>query len=198
MTVFAQVQLPYAKDALAPHISPETIDFHYGKHHATYVTNLNNLAKGTEFENLTLEEVVKKAPAGPIFNNAAQIWNHDFYFMGFKSSAQGGGGKPTGALAAAIDKQFGSFEEFQKQFDAKAAGTFGSGWAWLCKKSDGSLSLESTSNAATPVTMGMTPLLTCDVWEHAYYIDYRNSRPNYLKGYWAIVNWDFVAANFAK
>lgn len=198
MTQFSQVALPYAKDALAPHISAETIDFHYGKHHATYVTNLNNLAKGTEYENLSLEDVVKKAPAGPIFNNAAQIWNHDFYFLGFKPAGAGGGGKPSGALAAAIDKQFGSFEEFQKQFDAKAAGTFGSGWAWLCKKADGSLSLESTSNAATPLTQGMKPLLTCDVWEHAYYIDYRNSRPNYLKGFWAIVNWDFVAANYAK
>ena len=152
MTVFAQVALPYAKDALAPHVSVETIEYHYGKHHATYVTNLNTMAKGTEFENLSLEEVVKKAPAGPIFNNAAQIWNHDFYFLGFKPASQGGGGKPSGALAAAIDKQFGSFEEFQKQFDAKAAGTFGSGWAWLCKKADGSLSLESTSNAATPLT----------------------------------------------
>jgi superoxide dismutase, Fe-Mn family len=198
MTVFAQVALPYAKDALAPHVSAETIDFHYGKHHLTYVTNLNNLAKGTEFENMSLEDVVKKAPAGPIFNNAAQIWNHDFYFLGFAPVANGGGGKPTGALVAAIDKQFGSFEEFQKQFDAKAAGTFGSGWAWLCKKADGTLSIESTSNAATPLTQGVTPLLTCDVWEHAYYIDYRNSRPNYLKGFWSIVNWDFVAANFAK
>ena len=197
MTEFALATLPYSREALAPHISAETIDFHHGKHLATYVTTLNSLVKGTKYESLTLEEVVKTAPAGPIFNNAAQIWNHDFYFQGFKPANSGGGGKPTGALAAAIDKQFGSFEEFQKAFDAKAAGTFGSGWAWLCKKSDGSLSLESTSNAATPLTQGIKPLLTCDVWEHAYYIDYRNSRPNYLKGFWAIVNWDFVAANFA-
>ena len=197
MTKFVLATLPYSREALAPHISVETIDFHHGKHHSTYVTSLNDLAKGTAYENLTLEEVVKKAPAGPIFNNAAQIWNHDFYFRGFKPANAGGGGKPSGALAVAIDKQFGSFEEFQKAFDEKAVGTFGSGWVWLCRQVDGGLSLESTSNASTPLTQGMKPLLTCDVWEHAYYIDYRNSRPDYLKGFWAIVNWDFVAANYA-
>ena len=184
--------LPYAKDALAPVISAETIDYHYGKHHQTYVTNLNNLIKGTEFENSTLEEIVLKASGG-IFNNAAQVWNHTFYWNGFKPN---GGGAPTGELAAAIDKAFGSFDEFKKQFTQKAITTFGSGWAWLVKNKDGSLSLESTSNAATPLTSGQTPLLTIDVWEHAYYVDYRNARAKYAEEFWSIVNWDFVAANF--
>ncbi|BCM23885.1 superoxide dismutase [Methyloradius palustris] len=184
--------LPYAKDALAPVISVETIDYHYGKHHQTYVTNLNNLIKGTEFENSTLEEIVLKASGG-IFNNAAQVWNHTFYWNGFKPN---GGGAPTGELAAAIDKAFGSFDEFKKQFTQKAITTFGSGWAWLVKNKDGSLSLESTSNAATPLTSGQTPLLTIDVWEHAYYVDYRNARAKYAEEFWSIVNWDFVAANF--
>ncbi|HSH97465.1 MAG: superoxide dismutase [Methylophilaceae bacterium] len=184
--------LPYAKDALAPVISAETIDYHYGKHHQTYVTNLNNLIKGTEFENSTLEEIVLKASGG-IFNNAAQVWNHTFYWNGFKPN---GGGAPTGELASAIDKAFGSFDEFKKQFTQKAITTFGSGWAWLVKNKDGSLSLESTSNAATPLTSGQTPLLTIDVWEHAYYVDYRNARAKYAEEFWSIVNWDFVAANF--
>jgi Fe-Mn family superoxide dismutase len=184
--------LPYAKDALAPVISAETIDYHYGKHHQTYVTNLNNLIKGTEFENSTLEEIVLKASGG-IFNNAAQVWNHTFYWNGFKPN---GGGAPTGELAAAIDKAFGSFDEFKKQFTQKAITTFGSGWAWLVKNKDGSLSLESTSNAANPLTSGQTPLLTIDVWEHAYYVDYRNARAKYAEEFWSIVNWDFVAANF--
>ncbi|MEQ1600334.1 MAG: superoxide dismutase [Fe] [Methylophilaceae bacterium] len=184
--------LPYAKDALAPVISAETIEFHYGKHHQTYVTNLNNLIKGTEFENSTLEEIVLKASGG-IFNNAAQVWNHTFYWNGLKPQ---GGGAPSGELAAAIDKAFGSFDEFKKQFTQKAITTFGSGWAWLVKNKDGSLSLESTSNAATPLTAGQKPLLTIDVWEHAYYIDYRNARAKYAEEFWSIVNWDFVAANF--
>ncbi|HEY0268623.1 MAG TPA: Fe-Mn family superoxide dismutase [Methyloradius sp.] len=184
--------LPYAKDALAPVISAETIDYHYGKHHQTYVTNLNNLIKGTEFENSTLEEIILKSSGG-IFNNAAQVWNHTFYWNGFKPN---GGGVPTGELAAAIDKAFGSFDEFKKQFTQKAITTFGSGWAWLVKNKDGSLSLESTSNAATPLTSGQKPLLTIDVWEHAYYVDYRNARAKYAEEFWGIVNWDFVAANF--
>lgn len=184
--------LPYAKNALEPVISAETIEYHYGKHHQTYVTNLNNLIKGTEFENASLEEIIVKSTGG-IFNNAAQVWNHTFYWNGFKPN---GGGAPTGELAAAIDKAFGSFDEFKKQFSQKAITTFGSGWAWLVKNKDGSLSLESTSNATTPMTNGQTALLTIDVWEHAYYIDYRNARAKYVEEFWNIVNWDFVAANF--
>ncbi|MCK6437208.1 superoxide dismutase [Fe] [Rivihabitans pingtungensis] len=186
-------ELPYALDALAPTISKETLEFHYGKHHQTYVTNLNNLIKGTEFENASLEEIVKKSSGG-IFNNAAQVWNHTFYWFGLSPN---GGGEPTGALAEAINAKWGSFDEFKKAFNAVAAGTFGSGWAWLVKAADGSLDLVSTSNAATPLTTDKTPLLTCDVWEHAYYIDYRNSRPNYLEGFWKLVNWDVVAKHFA-
>ena len=186
--------LPYPLDALAPHLSQETLEYHYGKHHQTYVTNLNNLIKGTEFENSSLEEIIKKSSGG-IFNNAAQVWNHTFYWNGFKPN---GGGTPTGALAEAINAKWGSFDEFKKAFNTVAANTFGSGWAWLVKHPDGSLDLVSTSNAATPLTTDKKPLLTCDVWEHAYYIDYRNSRPNYLTGYWEIVNWDFVAENFAN
>ena len=186
-------ELPYALDALAPTISKETLEFHYGKHHQTYVTNLNNLIKGTEFENASLEEIVKKSSGG-IFNNAAQVWNHTFYWFGLSPN---GGGEPTGALAEAINAKWGSFDEFKKAFNAVAAGTFGSGWAWLVKAADGSLELVSTSNAATPLTTDKTPLLTCDVWEHAYYIDYRNSRPNYLEGFWKLVNWDVAAKHFA-
>ena len=185
--------LPFAKDALAPVISAETIDFHYGKHHQAYVTNLNNLIPGTEFEHLSLEEIIQKSSGG-IFNNAAQVWNHTFYWFGLSPN---GGGEPTGALAEAINAKWGSFDEFKKAFNAVAAGTFGSGWAWLVKAADGSLDLVSTSNAATPLTTDKTPLLTCDVWEHAYYIDYRNSRPNYLEGFWKLVNWDVVAKHFA-
>ena len=185
--------LPYPKDALAPHMSAETFDYHYSKHHNAYVVNLNNLIKGTEFENASLEEIVKKSSGG-IFNNAAQVWNHTFYWFGLSPN---GGGEPTGALAEAINAKWGSFDEFKKAFNAVAAGTFGSGWAWLVKAADGSLDLVSTSNAATPLTTDKTPLLTCDVWEHAYYIDYRNSRPNYLEGFWKLVNWDVVAKHFA-
>lgn len=186
--------LPYPKNALEPVISAETIEYHYGKHHQTYVTNLNNLIKGTEFENASLEEIVMKSSGG-IFNNAAQVWNHTFYWNGLKPN---GGGAPKGELAAAIDKAFGSFEEFKKQFSQKAITTFGSGWAWLVKNKDGSLSLESTSNAGCPLTSGQTPLLTIDVWEHAYYVDYRNARPKYVEEFWSIVNWDFVEANFKE
>ncbi len=183
--------LPYALDALAPHLSKETLEFHYGKHHQTYVTNLNNLIKGTEFENLDLEAIVKKSSGG-MFNNAAQIWNHTFYWMGLKPA---GGGEPSGALAEAINKKWGSFAKFKEEFNKCAVGTFGSGWAWLVKKADGSLDLVSTSNAATPLTGADKALLTCDVWEHAYYIDYRNARPKYLEGFWNLVNWDFVSKN---
>ena len=185
--------LPYALDALAPHLSKETLEYHYGKHHQTYITNLNNLIKGTEFENADLEEIVKKSSGG-LFNNAAQTWNHTFYWLSLTPNGQG---KPAGELAAAIDAKWGSFDSFKAEFDKVAAGTFGSGWAWLVKKADGSLDLVSTSNAATPLTTDAVPLLTCDVWEHAYYIDYRNSRPNYLGGFWNIVNWDEVAKRFA-
>lgn len=185
--------LPYAKDALAPHLSAETLEFHYGKHHQTYVTNLNNLVPGTEFEALSLEDLVKKSSGG-IFNNAAQIWNHTFYW---NSLSPNGGGQPKGALADAINAKFGSFAVFQEDFAKCAVTTFGSGWAWLVKNADGSLALVSTSNAGCPLTTGQIPLLTCDVWEHAYYIDYRNARPKYLEAFWALVNWDFAAANFA-
>jgi len=185
--------LPYALDALQPHISKETLEFHYGKHHQAYVTNLNNLVKGTEFENLPLEDVIRKSSGG-MFNNAAQIWNHTFYWH---SLSPKGGGKPTGELAKAIDAKFGSFDEFKKQFSAAAVGTFGSGWAWLVKNSDGTVAIESTSNAATPLTTDRKPLLTCDVWEHAYYIDYRNRRPDYVAAFWSLVNWEFAAKNFA-
>ena len=185
--------LPYAKDALAPHISEETIEYHYGKHHQTYVTNLNNLVPGTEFEGLSLEEIVKKSSGG-IFNNAAQVWNHTFYW---NSLSPNGGGEPTGALAEAINKTFGSFEKFKEELTNCAITTFGSGWAWLVKNADGSLALVSTSNAGCPLTAGQTPVLTCDVWEHAYYIDYRNLRPKYLEAFWALVNWNSANANFA-
>jgi Fe-Mn family superoxide dismutase len=185
-------ELPYAKDALAPHISAETLEFHYGKHHATYVTNLNKLIAGTEFENLALEEIVKRATGG-VFNNAAQVWNHTFYWHCLAPKA---GGEPTGPLAQAITLAFGSFAAFKEKFSAAAVGTFGSGWAWLVKNPDGSLAIESTSNAANPMTSGKKPLLTCDVWEHAYYIDYRNARPKYVEAFWNLVNWKFVADNF--
>lgn len=185
--------LPYAKSALAPHISEETLEFHYGKHHQTYVTNLNNLIPGTEFETMSLEEIVMKSSGG-VFNNAAQIWNHTFYW---NSLSPNGGGEPTGDLAAAIDKAFGSFAAFKEAFTKTAVTTFGAGWGWLVKNADGSLALVSSSNAVCPLTEGQTPLLTCDVWEHAYYIDYRNARPKYLEAFWSLVNWDFAAANFA-
>lgn len=184
--------LPYAMDALAPHISAETLEFHYGKHHQTYVDNLNKLIPGTEFENLALEDIVKKASGG-IFNNAAQVWNHSFYW---NCLSPNGGDEPGGSLADAINAGFGSFAEFKEKFSQTAITTFGSGWAWLVKKPDGSLALESTSNAATPLTGDSKPLLTCDVWEHAYYIDYRNARPKYLEAFWNLVNWDFVSQNF--
>ncbi len=185
-------ELPYAKDALEPHISSETLDFHYGKHHATYVVKLNGLIEGTEFSDSSLEEIVTKASAGPVFNNAAQIWNHTFYW---NSLSPNGGGGPSGDLLEAINKAFGSVDAFKEQFTDSAVNNFGSSWTWLVKNSDGSLAIVNTSNAACPLTDGATPLLTCDLWEHAYYIDYRNVRPDYLKAYWSLVNWDFAASN---
>ena len=185
--------LPYAKNGLVPHISEETLEYHYGKHHQTYVTNLNNLISGTEFEGLSLEEIIVKS-SGPIFNNAAQVWNHTFYW---NSLSPNGGGEPTGALANVINRSFGSFAQFKEEFTKCAVTTFGSGWAWLVKNADGSLALVSTSNAGCPLTTGQTPLLTCDVWEHAYYIDYRNARPAYLEAFWALVNWDFAEVNYS-
>ena len=185
--------LPYARDALAPHISEETLDYHYGKHHNTYVTKLNGLVPGTEFEGKSLEEIVRSS-SGPVFNNAAQIWNHTFYWH---SLSPNGGGKPSGQLAEAINTSFGSFENFQKKFDDMAINNFGSSWTWLVKKADGSLDIVNTSNAATPLTdPDLTPLLTVDLWEHAYYIDYRNVRPDYLNAFWALVNWEFAETNF--
>lgn len=185
--------LPYDRTALEPHISAETIDYHYGKHHQTYVTNLNNLIAGTEFENADLESIVRKAQGG-LFNNAAQVWNHTFYWNCLKPQ---GGGAPTGKLADAIDAAFGSFEAFKAEFSKTAIGTFGSGWAWLVQRPDGALALVSTANAATPLTGADKPLLTCDVWEHAYYVDYRNARPKYVEAFWNLVNWDFVSAQMA-
>ncbi|PJZ46872.1 superoxide dismutase [Leptospira brenneri] len=183
-------ELPYAKDALLPHISPETLEFHYGKHHQTYVTNLNNLIKGTEFENSSLEEIVKKSSGG-IFNNAAQIWNHTFYWH---SLSPKGGGAPTGAVADLITKSFGSFDAFKEKFSQSAITNFGSGWTWLVKKGDG-VEIVNTSNAGSPLKDGLQSLLTIDVWEHAYYIDFRNARPKYVEAFWNLVNWDFANQN---
>jgi Fe-Mn family superoxide dismutase len=182
--------LPYARDALQPHISAETIDYHYGKHHQAYVTNLNNLIQGTEHANADLETIIRHSSGG-LFNNAAQVWNHTFYW---NCLAPGGGGEPDGKLADAIGAAFGSFAAFKEEFSKTAIGTFGSGWAWLVQRPDGTLGLVSTANAATPLTGPDTPLLTCDVWEHAYYVDYRNARPKYVEAFWNLVNWEFVAA----
>jgi Fe-Mn family superoxide dismutase len=183
--------LPYAKDSLAPNISQETIEFHYGKHHAAYVANLNKLIKGTEFENLTLEDIILKSSGG-IFNNAAQIWNHTFYW---NSLSPKGGGEPKGKIADEIIKQFGSFSAFQEKFTAAATTFFGSGWIWLVKNPDGSLAIETTGNAGNPIKDGKKPILTCDVWEHAYYIDHRNARANYVAAFWKIINWEFANQN---
>ena len=184
--------LPYAMNALAHHISKETLEFHYGKHHQAYVNKLNSMIPGTEFETASLEDIVKQAKGG-MFNQAAQIWNHTFYWH---SLSPNGGGEPKGKLADAIKASFGSFDAFKKEFSDKAAGQFGSGWAWLVKKGDGKLAVVQTSNAGTPLTGSDKPLLTCDVWEHAYYIDYRNARPKYIEAWWNLVNWEFAAQNF--
>ena len=184
-------ELPYSKDALAPHISPETLEFHYGKHHAGYVTKLNAGIKGTEFESMELEEIVTKANGG-VFNNAAQIWNHTFYW---NSLSPNGGGAPAGAIADAINGQWGSFDKFKEAFSNSAATNFGSGWTWLVKNSSGELAIVNTDDAGCPLTSGQTPILTLDVWEHAYYIDYRNARPSYIDAFWNLVNWDFANTN---
>ena len=189
---FTLPELPYAKTALAPTISEETLDFHYGKHHQTYVDKLNGLVPGTEYEGKSLEEIIKSSSGG-VFNNAAQIWNHTFYW---NCLSPNGGGEPTGALADAINAKWDSFANFKEVFSTEAANNFGSGWTWLVKKSDGSLDILNTSNAGCPLTHeDVTALLTVDVWEHAYYIDYRNSRPNYMEAFWNLVNWEFVSAN---
>ncbi|MBC7661449.1 MAG: superoxide dismutase [Fe] [Chitinophagaceae bacterium] len=185
---FKLPELPYAKDALAPHISAETLEYHYGKHHQAYVDNLNKLVAGTPNESKSLEELVKTTEGG-VFNNAAQVWNHTFYWYCMKPK---GGGAPTGKIGEAITKNFGSFENFKEQFSEAAKTQFGSGWAWLVKKPDGSLAIEKTGNAGNPMTSGLKPVMTCDVWEHAYYIDYRNARPKYVESFWNLVNWDFV------
>lgn len=187
--------LPYALNALAPVLSQETLEYHYGKHHLAYVNNLNNLIPGTEYEKKSLEEIIRTAPAGGIFNNAAQIWNHTFYWHCLTPD---GKNVPKGRLAEAIEKTFGSFEAFKEAFNKTAIGTFGSGWAWLVKNKDGSLAIQSTSNAGTPMTEDKKALLTCDVWEHAYYIDYRNARPKYVDSFWEIVNWSFAEKNFSE
>ena len=186
-------ELPYAKNALEPHIIAETLEFHYGKHHATYVDKLNGMIEGTEFESASIEEIILGASGG-IFNNAAQIWNHSFYWNGLSPN---GGGEPEALLADAIDSEFGSFEQFKEAFTASALGNFGSGWTWLVKNSSGSLEIVNTDDAANPMSEGHTPILTCDVWEHAYYIDYHNKRPDYINAFWSLVNWDFVATKFA-
>ena len=183
--------LPYAKDALAPHISEETLDYHYGKHHNTYVVNLNNLTKDTEFATMSLEDIIIKSDAG-IFNNAAQVWNHTFYW---NCLSPNGGGEPTGTISDAINSKFGSFDKFKEEFSAACVTNFGSGWTWLVKNSSGDLEIVKTSNAGCPLTDGQTPLMTCDVWEHAYYIDYRNARPSYVDAFWNLVNWDFISSN---
>jgi Fe-Mn family superoxide dismutase len=186
--------LPYAQDALEPHISRETLEYHHGKHHNAYVTKLNSLIEGTENAGKTLEQIIKSATGG-LFNQAAQVWNHTFYW---NSLSPNGGGEPTGALADAINKSFGSFAKFKEDFAAKAAGNFGSGWTWLVQNADGSLAVVNTDDADTPIARdGQKPLLTCDVWEHAYYIDYRNARPTYVEHFFALANWDFAAQNFA-
>ena len=184
-------ELPYPRDALAPLISKETLDFHYGKHHAAYVANLNKLVPGTDFEDMTLEEIVKRAKPGPVFNNAAQVWNHTFDWNCLGPKA---GGEPGGELAEAIRKDFGSFAKFKEAFTKAAATLFGSGWAWLVRGAGGRLAVVATSNAGNPMTESKTPLLTCDVWEHAYYIDYRNRRPDYIEAFWKLVNWKAVAS----
>ena len=186
-------ELPYSSDALEPHISKQTLDHHYGKHHASYVDNLNKLIEGSEFESATLAEIVRHAD-GEIFNNAAQVWNHNFYWQCLSPT---GGGRPGGRFAQEIETEFGSLENFKESFAEAAGGNFGSGWTWLCKDSSGRLQIVNTDDAGNPMTDGSRPLLTCDVWEHAYYLDYQNRRDGYLDAFWKLVDWDFVAANAA-
>ena len=187
-------ELPFSSDALAPHISAETLEFHHGKHHNTYVTKLNGMIEGAEFADASLEDIVRKSSGG-VFNNAAQHFNHSFYW---NSLGGGPAGAPSGDLAAAIDSTFGSFDAFREKFTAAALGQFGSGWAWLVKTSGGVLEIQTTANAGCPLTDGHTPLLTCDVWEHAYYIDFRNDRGKYLSSFWELANWGFAGENFSK
>jgi Fe-Mn family superoxide dismutase len=187
---FSLPDLPYAKDALEPHISAETLEYHYGKHHQTYVDKLNGMVDGTPDADKSLEEIIKSASGG-LFNNAAQVWNHTFYWHCLSPN---GGGTPSSDLAAAIDRDFGSFETFKQKFTDSAIGNFGSGWTWLVQNNDGSLAIVNTDDAETPLTGSAKPLMTCDVWEHAYYIDYRNARPKYMEAFWNLVNWDFVAS----
>lgn len=189
---FELPKLPYANNALEPVISEETINFHYGKHHQAYVNNLNNLIQGTKFENADLVTIIKESD-GPIFNNAAQVWNHTFYFNSFKPN---GGGAPKGKLAEAINATWGSFDNFKKEFNTASTGLFGSGWAWLVKDKDGKLSIVKESNAGNPLTKGLTPILTFDVWEHAYYLDYQNRRPDHVNALWDIINWDVVEERY--
>jgi Fe-Mn family superoxide dismutase len=192
--MFELPALPYAMDALAPTISKETLEYHYGKHHLAYVNNLNKLIEGTEFADKSLEDIIMTSQAG-IFNNSAQVWNHTFYWHCMTPE---GKGKPSGALADAINEAFGSFDEFKSQFSQAAITQFGSGWAWLVKNKQGKLEIMKTGNADLPMKHDSKALLTCDVWEHAYYIDYRNARPTYVDNFWKLVNWDFVAKNFAS
>jgi len=189
---FQLPELSYKKEALAPVISAETIEFHHGKHHLAYVNNLNGLISGTEFENSDLETIIRKAE-GPVFNNAAQIWNHTFYFESFYP---GGKSLQSGPLSDAIISSFGSFTAFQEQFAKAAATLFGSGWAWLVKNSEGALQITQEPNAGNPMKKGLTPLMTCDVWEHAYYIDYRNRRPDYIKAFWEILDWGIIQKRY--
>lgn len=191
---FKLVDLPYEINALEPHISQETLEYHYGKHHRAYVNKLNELVKGTEFEKMSLDEIVLKSD-GPIFNNAAQDWNHTFYWF---SMSPDGGGEPRDELAAAIDKAFGSFDKFKEQFTQAGLTQFGSGWAWLVKTRDGKLEIVKTGNAGNPMTDGKKPILTCDVWEHAYYIDTRNDRGKYINNFWEVANWEFAYDNFVE
>ncbi|HOD67448.1 MAG TPA: Fe-Mn family superoxide dismutase [candidate division Zixibacteria bacterium] len=185
--------LPYAKDALAPHVSAETLEYHYGKHHLAYVTKLNELIRGTQYEDASLEEIIRKSEGG-IFNNGAQVWNHTFYWHCLSPA---GGGEPKGKLAEALTRSFGSFDKFKEQFTAAAVGLFGAGWVWLARKADGGLEIVPKGNAGNPLRDGQKPLLTCDVWEHAYYIDYRNLRAKYLETFWKLVNWEFVGKQFS-
>lgn len=191
---FELPQLPYAHDALSPHMSRETLEYHHDKHHKGYVDNLNKLVPGTEFEKMDLDSIVKKSSGG-IFNNAAQNWNHTFFWNCLSPK---GGGEPTGALLEAIKGSFGSFDAFKEKFSEACVKQFGSGWGWLVKNKEGKLEITSTSNAGNPMTEGKVPLMTCDVWEHAYYIDYRNKRPDFLGAFWKLVNWDFVAKNLNR
>jgi Fe-Mn family superoxide dismutase len=189
---FKLPELPYELSALSPYIGEKTLEFHYGKHHKAYVDNLNNLVKGTKFENANLEQIVREAEGG-IYNNGAQVWNHTFYFFGFSRE---GRKEPSGAMADAINKSFGSFDQFKEKFSNAAATLFGSGWAWVVKNNDGSLGILQESNAGNPLRAGLTPVLTCDVWEHAYYLDYQNRRVDYIKSFWNILNWNIISKRY--